>query len=226
MKDYCNALARNVQRELLQLWRQPRHLVYVILFFITVVVFFPLSIPPEAAFLPEVAPALIWMALLLALLRSAEGLLKQEHQEGVIDQWIIGNHSLITILQSKLLVNWLMMTLPLIMLCPLLLLLYHYDIYRLMLLMSVIFIGSPALLSFCALGASFGLGLQQRGIMMTLIVFPLVIPILILGSGFPAAVMAGQPPLALLALLLACSIVSVAFLPFAMAAIIKIDACK
>ena len=222
MKEFLYRSGRNLQREFLQVCRQPKHLLYVILFFISVVIFFPLSIPPNASLLPEVAPALIWMALLLAMLRAAEGLLIQEYQNGVIDQWLIGNHSLINILQAKLLVNWLMMVLPLIILCPVLLLFYHYDAYSLLLLVTAIITGSPAVLSFCALAASFGTGFKQRGLMMALIVFPLVIPILILGSGLPSAVSAGQPPLALLALLLACSISAVAFLPFAMAAIIRI----
>ncbi|MCC5957616.1 MAG: heme exporter protein CcmB, partial [Natronohydrobacter sp.] len=169
----------------------------------------------------NVAPALLWMALLLAMLRSSENFLQGEYSDGVLEQWLISQQPLVMIVQVKLLVHWLLSVVPLIMLSPLLLLFYHYALDQLYFLILAILFGSPALLCLCALAATFGVGLQQRGVMMALIVFPLVIPVMILGSGLPEAVRSGQEASALLALILAMSVLAASLLPFAMAAIIR-----
>ena len=226
MRYYFLILLSHTRQELLCTWRQPSNILFILLFYIAVVVFFPLSFPPDAALLTQTAPALMWIALLLTMLRAAEGMFYTEYQEGIIDQWILGNIPIKAIIQAKLLGHWLILVLPVLALSPLVMLLYHYDSYQLLLLLSAMVIGSPAVLALCALAATFSVGTVQRGALMALIVFPLAIPVLIFGAGLPEAVLAGQAPLGLLALLLAISLTSISFIPYAIEAIICMDSVR
>lgn len=226
MCHYLLIFRNHIKQEFLCSWRQPSNIMFILLFYVAVVVFFPLSFPPNAKLLSQVAPALIWIALLLTMLRAAEGMFNCEYQEGIIEQWILGNYPIKAIIQAKFLVHWLLLILPVLALSPAVLLLYHYDKYQLFLLISAIIVGSPTVLALCALAAIFSVGLTQRGALMALIVFPLAVPVLVFGAGLPAAVIGGQAALALLALLLAFSMLAVAFIPFAIEAIICMDSIK
>lgn len=203
--------------------RQPRLMINAMLFFIMVIVFFPLTLTPNNLILRQVIPGLIWMTVLLAMLLAADRLFQEDYDDGVIEQWLISGYSLRLIVTAKILIHWLLTLIPLLVLCPFLALLFNFSWYELGVLSLSLLAGTPAILFLCGLAAAFSTGIQQKGILMALILLPLTIPVMIFGSGALLAAMQGNTVSGYLAILSAFSLVAASFLPFAIAAIIRIS---
>lgn len=214
--------ARQFRREMLVHMRQPRLLMNASLFFMMIIVFFPLTLPANSSILKQIAPGLVWMAVLLASLLASERLFQQDHDDGLIEQWLVSGYALNVIVSAKMLAHWLLTIVPLLIFCPLFALLFAFTWHELLILWAVLILGTPAILSLCALAAAFGTGMQQKGILMALILLPLTIPVMIFGSGTVTAAMQGLPVSGYLAILAAMSIFAGCFLPFAIAAVIRI----
>jgi heme exporter protein B len=210
------------KRELLIQVRQVRFLVNSCLFFLIFLFMFPLTIKPEVVLLRSIAPGLVWMGVLLSLLLSAERLFQQDYEHGVIEQWIVSGHSLPLLIAAKVIAHWLFTLLPLLFLCPVVGLVYSLNIWETSVLALTLICGSPALLFLCALAAAFGVGVTQKGLLMSLILLPLTLPILIFGSGTLNIAMQGLPINGYLALLLAISVFASGFLPYAIAGVIRL----
>ena len=214
---------QQVKRESLLHVRQIRLIVNSSLFFLMVIVFFPLTMPPEALLLRTIAPGVVWMALLLAMLLSAERLFQQDYDDGVVEQWLVSGYPLSLLITAKILMHWLLTLLPMLFFCPLLAFLFALSAYETAIMMLSLICGSPAILFLCALAAAFSTGLKQKSVLMALILLPLTTPVMIFGSGAIIAAMQGLPAVGYLALLLAISLLALAFLPFAMAGVMRIS---
>lgn len=223
MMSLLTVFRRQFRRETLIHLRQPRLLFQAALFFLMVAVFFPLTMPPDVTLLRTVAPGLVWIAMLLAMLLASVGFFQQDYEDGVVEQWLISGYPLSVIVGAKVLVHWLLNLIPMLIFCPLLALLFNLTAYETTILLFSLIVGTPAILFLCALAAAFSAGMQQKGVLMALILLPLTIPVMVFGSGSLTAVMHGLPVLGYLALLLALSILAVGFLPFAIAAVIRIS---
>ncbi len=210
------------KRELLIQMRQLRFLINSCLFFLMILFIFPLTIKPDPLLMSTIAPGVIWMALLLSLLLSSERLFQQDYEHGVIEQWIASGHALSLIIGAKTLAHWLFSIVPVLVLCPVAALVFSFTPWELWVLIISLLCGTPALLFLCALAASFGIGTSQKGALMALILFPLTLPILIFGSGTLNNAMQGLPISANCALLLAFSLIAMAFLPLAIAGVLRI----
>jgi heme exporter protein B len=184
---------------------------------------FPLTLKPEIALLRTVVPGLVWMAILLSLLLSAERLFQQDYEHGVIEQWLVSGQPLALLVVAKVIAHWLLNLLPLLVLCPLVALLFSLSAWETWVLALTIICGTPALLFLCALVAAFGVGINQKGVLMALILLPLTLPLLIFGSGTLNIAMQGLPINAYLALLTAMSIIATGFLPYAIAGVMRIS---
>ncbi|KTD51772.1 heme exporter protein CcmB [Legionella quinlivanii] len=219
MRLFINQL----KRELLIYSRQPRGLLNTSLFFFMIVIFFPLTIPPVKEIVRQVAPGLIWTAMLLSLLLASERIFQQDYEDGIIEQWLISGFSLNLIIVAKLCVHWLFSIIPMLIFCPLLAFLFNFSFQEAALLAASLILGTPAILALCVLAAAFSTRLQQKGIFMALILLPLVIPVMIFGSGACLAALEGSSASAYLAILAALSLVAVSFLPFAISTVIRIS---
>ena len=208
-------------REFLLIKRQLRVIVNASLFFIMVMVFFPLTLPADPNLLRMVLPGLVWTALLFALFLSAERLFQQEEEEGLLEQWLVLKTPLIDFVRAKLLIHWGMNIGPILIFCPILAILFQLNVFETFVLGLSILFGTPAILGVCALAAAFCTGLQQKGIFMALILLPLTLPVMIFGGGALTACLQGLPVSGYLALLLALSIIAFLCLPFAIAAILR-----
>lgn len=215
--------SKQCQREFLLHVRQPSLLLHSALFFLMVTVFFPLTMPTEIAVSPPVAAGLVWIALLLSMLLTSVNLFQQDYEEGIIEQWLVSSYPLSLLIAAKLLVHWLINLLPLLVFCPLLALLFNLTGQALWILMLSLLLGTPAILFLCGLAAAFSAGMQQKGVLMALILLPLTIPVMVFGSASLTVAMQGLAVKAHLALLLAFSLLAAAFLPFATAAVIRIS---
>lgn len=214
---------RLFQRELLIQIRQIRFLVNFCLFFLMLLFIFPLTLKPDLVLMRAIAPGLIWMAILLSMLLSAERLFQQDYEQGVIEQWLVSGLSLNLILSAKVIAHWFFNVLPVLALCPLIAILFSFSPWETWILILSLLCGTPALIFLCALAAAFGVGVNQRGALMALILLPLTLPLLIFGSGVLNIAMQGLPIKGYLALLLAMSVIAVGFLPYAIAGVVRIS---
>lgn len=211
------------RRELLVQIRQIRFLVNSCLFFLIFLFMFPLTLKPEIAVLRMIVPGLVWMAILLSVLLSAERLFQPDYEHGVLEQWLVSGYSIPLLVSAKVVAHWLFNLLPLLCLCPLIAEIFALSAWEAWVLAMTIVCGTPALLFLCALVAAFGVGINQKGVLLALILLPLTLPLLIFGSGTLTVAMQGLPISAYLALLLAMSVVAAGFLPYAIAAVLRIS---
>jgi len=214
---------KQFKREMLIQVRQIRYLINSTLFFLMLLFIFPLTLKPELALMRTIAPGLVWIAILLSLLLSAERLFQQDYDQGVTEQWLISGESLNILVGAKIFAHWFFNLLPLLLLCPVIALLFSLSLGEMWVLMLSLMCGTPALIFLCALAAAFEVGINQRGALMALILIPLTLPLLIFGSGTLQVAMQGLPINGYLALLLAMSILAMGLLPFAIAAVIRIS---
>lgn len=211
------------QREMVLHWRQPRYVVQACLFFILLTVFFPLTLRPEPEVLRMVAPGIVWVGMLFALLLSAERLFHQDYEEGVLEQWLVSGYPLPVLITGKVIAHWLVNCGVVLLFCPLLGILFYLTGYEIAVLCLSLLCGTPAIVFLCALAAVCSAGIQQRGVLMALILLPLTIPVMIFGSGAVTAAMQGLPVTGYWSLLLALSLVAFGLLPFAIAGVARIS---
>lgn len=220
--NLATLFAKQGQRELLLHLRQPKLLLQSSLFFLMVTVFFPLTMPSETTVLRSIAPGLVWIAMLLSMLLTSANLFQQDYEEGIVEQWLVSGYPLSLIIAAKLLLHWLINLLPMLIFCPLLALLFNLNWQEMWVLMLSLIAGTPAILFLCGLAAAFSTSMQQKGVLMALVLLPLAIPVMVFGSGCLTAMMMGLPVGGYLAILGAISILAAGFLPFAIAAVFRI----
>ena len=213
---------RQVSREMLLQLRQWRLIINSCLFFLMIMVFFPLTMTPDVHLLRTIAPGLVWIAVLLALFLSAERLFQQDYDDGVIEQWLVSGYPISVLVSAKIVIHWFLNLLPVLIFCPFLALLFGLSVHEMLIMMLSLICGTPSIIFLCALAAAFATGLQQKGILMALILLPLTIPVMVFGSATLTAAMQGIPVNGYLALLLAMSVVATGLLPFAVAGVLRI----
>lgn len=218
---YFHALSRQCQRECLMYWRSPRTILYAFLFFVMVLVFFPLTIPPEQHIVSTLLPGLLWIALLLAFLFAAERLFMEDYQDGVIEQWLVSGQPLSIYVFAKIAVHWLLCIVPLFISLPIIAALYHMSWNQCWVTAASILTGTPALWFLCALASALSSHAQQKGVLVALILLPLALPIMIFGAGAMTAWNELSQVQGALALLAACSLMAVTFLPTAICAVLR-----
>lgn len=212
-----------IHREILLSGRQLKLIVQACLFFLMILFFFPLTMPAIPQLLRQVLPGLLWIAALFAMLLTSERLFQQEYEDGIIEQWLVSGMPVSVFVFSKLAVHWLMNMLPMLLCCPMVALLFALSPYELTILCVSLVCGTPALLSLCAFAAVLSTSLQQKGILMALLVLPLTIPIMIFGADAMTSAMHHLPVSGQLAFLLSLSLITTALMPLAIAAMIRIS---
>ena len=215
-------LWRQMYREWLLHLRQPQLILNSSLFYLMISIFLPLTLPLDQDLLRIASGGLIWVAMLLAMLLATLLFFQQDYDDGIIEQWLLAGYPLHRIIAVKIYMQWLLNIIPMLFFCPLLALLFSFKVYEMLILMLGLIIGSPTIFFLCALAAAFSTGLTQKGVLMALIILPLAIPSMIFGSSLLMTAMQGFPISEYLAILLAISLLAVAFLPMAIAAVIRI----
>jgi len=219
---YVALFFSQLSREILLHRRQPRLLLNSCLFFLMIVTFFPLTMSPDRALLHTMAPGIIWIALLLAFFLSSEWLFQQDYDDGVIEQWMTSGYPLSLLVSAKISTHWVATIVPFLFFSPFMAILFKLSAHETLFLMISLLCGTPALLGICALAAAFGTGLQQKGMLMALILLPLTIPVMMFGSGMLDAAMSGLPLNGYIALLLAMSVAAFGLLPFTIAGVMRV----
>ncbi|MGC9459448.1 heme exporter protein CcmB, partial [Vibrio genomosp. F10] len=168
-----------VRRELLIAFRRQADIFNPLWFFIIVITLFPLSIGPEPNLLARIAAGIVWVAALLSALLSLERLFRDDFQDGALEQMMLMPIPLPVVVISKVFAHWVLTGLPLIIISPLLLILLSLDYETWKAVVLTLIIGTPALSFIGAIGVALTVGLQKGGVLLSLLILPLYIPILI-----------------------------------------------
>ena len=211
-----------IHRDLRLAMRRRADIVSALFFFILVVSLFPLGVGPEPDLLRKLAPGVLWVAALLSTMLSLPRLFADDHRDGTLEQLALAPQPLALIVLGKVLAHWLVSGLPLALLAPLLGLQFNLSGDALWMLSLSLLIGTPALSGIGAIGAALTLGLRGGGVLLSLLVLPLYIPVLIFGAGAVEATVSGLGGDGHLSLLAAMTTAAIGFAPWASAAALKI----
>lgn len=212
-----------VMREARLLCRRPAELANPLVFFAIVIALFPLAVGPQTQLLQSLSPGLVWVAALLAVLLSLDGLFRSDFEDGSLEQWVLSSHPLPLLVLAKVSAHWLFSGLALVLLSPLLALMLGLPGRCLPVLLVSLLLGTPILSLLGAIGAALTVGLKRGGLLLALLILPLYIPVLILGSGALQASLQGLPVAGHLLWLASLTALTVTLTPFAIAAGLSIS---
>ena len=201
-KAECFALLRSKQR-----------VVNALLFFVMVVVLFPLGIDPSADFLSPAAGGIIWCAAALSVVISVESMFKENYGDGVLTQLILSGLSLPWLMLIKVSVYWVTLVLPLLILTPIFSQMLFLPTDSLWVLLVTLLFGTPGLFLIGSIGAALTVSLKQGAMLMVLLILPFYFPIIIFSSAAIKAAQLGLPYGGLLALIAAISLLSLVVSP-------------
>jgi len=212
-----------VMRDLMLAMRHRSDVLTTVFFFIIVVSLFPLGVGPDAALLKEMAAGVVWVAALLASMLSLTRLFADDYNDGTLEQLMMVPQPLSLIVLGKVLAHWIISGLPLVLMSPLLGLQFGLAGDELIMLMVTLLIGTPVLSLLGAIGAALTLGLRGGGVLVSLLVLPLYIPVLIFGAGAVTASAAGMGADGHLSLMGAILLLALVLAPWASAAALRIS---
>ena len=210
-------------RDLTLAMRRRADVLTSLFFFIIVVSLFPLGVSPEMAVLRGIAPGVIWVAALLATMLSLGRMFADDHHDGSLEQVLLLPHPLSMLVLGKVLAHWLVSGLPLVLLSPLLGMQLGLDGDAIVLLMVTLLLGTPVLSLIGATGAALTLGVRGGGVLVSLLVLPLYIPVLIFGTGAVDAGISDMSYEGHLSLLGAFLVMALLTTPLATAAALRIS---
>ncbi|CAH0525226.1 heme exporter protein CcmB [Vibrio hippocampi] len=212
-----------IQRELLIAYRRQADVFNPLWFFIIVITLFPLSIGPEPNLLARISAGIVWVAALLSALLSLERLFRDDYQDGALEQMMLMPIPLQLVVIAKVIAHWLLTGLPLIIISPLLAILLSLDFATWSAVVLTLLVGTPTLSFLGAIGVALTVGLSKGGVLLSLLVLPLYIPILIFATSAIDAASLGVAYNGQLAILGAMLAGAATLTPFAIAASLRVS---
>lgn len=212
-----------VYRDLLLALRRRGDVAVALLFFVIVASLFPLGIGAEPNLLRSIAPGVIWVAALLSSMLSLGRLFAADYDDGTLEQMLLGAAPLGVVAAAKAFAHWLVAGLPLVAIAPLIALQYDLGAGLWGILALSLLVGTPVLSLLGAVGAALTLGLRGGGVLLSLLVLPLYVPVLIMGAGAVEMAAAGLGGGGQLLVLGAMLVLAAAFAPWAIAAALRIS---
>jgi heme exporter protein B len=211
-----------IKRDLLLAVRQGGGLGPALGFILAVLVMVPLSVGPDQALLQRLAPGIMWLTLLLAVLLTADRIFNQDLDDGSLEVMTMQRLPLEGVTFAKAIAHWLSVCLPLAILAPFLGFLLNLDVSVLGLLLVSMVAGSLALSMLAAIGGAVTSGLRRGGLLITLLVLPLYVPVMIFGISVTASMMGPGRSLPSLLVLLAITLAAAVISPWASAAALRV----
>jgi heme exporter protein B len=210
-----------VRRDLRLALRQGGDAAMVAGFFILTIILFPFGVGPEATLLARIGSGIVWVVALLAALLSLDRLFVADYEDGSLEDLALAPLPLELVVLAKVLAHWLVTGLPLVVLAPILGLLLGIDPAGYGALVAGMVLGTPSLSLIGAVGAALALGARRGGVLLSLLVLPLYIPILILGAGAVEGAISGLGARPHLLLLGAIAAAALPLAPLAAAASVR-----
>ena len=212
-----------IKRELQIAMRKQAEILNPLWFFLIVITVFPLVIGPDPELLSRIAPGVAWVAALLSALLSFERLFRDDYIDGSLEQLMLTSQPLVLTALAKVLAHWLLTGLPLILLSPIAALLLSLEIPIWWALVLTLLLGTPVLSCLGAIGVALTVGLRKGGVLLSLLVVPLFIPVLIFSASVLDAAGLNLPYNGQLAILGAILAGVMTLSPFAIAAALRIS---
>ena len=212
-----------IRRDLVLAMRRRADVLTTLVFFVMVVSLFPLGVGPELDMLRKMAPGVVWVAALLASMLSLGRLFSADYRDGTLEQILLAPQPLSLLVLGKILAHWMVSGLPLVLMAPVLGLQFDMSAQALWVLIAALLLGTPILSMIGAVGAALTLGLRGGGVLVSLLVLPLCIPVLIFGAGAVEAVSSGMSVVSHLSLLGAMLLLALVFTPWVTAQALRIS---
>ena len=218
-----NAFGAVIKRDLLLAYRFRAELINPLAFFVMVITLFPLALGAEIALLKRIAPAIIWVAALLASLMSIESLFRADYDDGSLELMVMTPHPLSILVLAKVMGHWLTSSVPLLFIAPLMGMMLHMDADIIGVLMLTLLLGTPVLSLIGGIAVALTLGLRKGGALLAILVLPLYVPILIFASSAIDAAMTGFPVSGHLSMMCAILFLALTLTPLPTAAALKMS---
>ena len=211
-----------LKRDLLLSYRRLGEAASPLMFFLLVSILIPLGVSPDPGRLAELAPGMMWVMALLATLLSTEGLFATDHQDGSLEQMLIAPQLLALPVLGKVTAHWLVTGLPLTMVSPLIGLMLSLPPVAMVPMMASLAVGTACLSLIGAVGAALTVSLRKGGLLLSILVIPLYIPVIIFGSAAVQTAVDGFNWLGPLAILAAMLCAAIALCPLAIAGALRL----
>lgn len=212
-----------LKREISLGLRQKGEVLTPLVFFVVIASLFPLGVGAETNLLLRMAPGVLWVSALLAAMLSLQRMFATDHADGSLEQMVLSSTPLGLLVLAKALAHFVLSGLPLVLVAPVLGLQFGLDGRALGILMLSLLLGTPTLSLIGSIGAALTLGVRGAGVLLSLLILPLYIPVLIFGAGAVEADAAGLGIGGHLSLLAALLVLSLFFSPLATAAALRIS---
>jgi heme exporter protein B len=210
-----------IRRDLRLALRQGSDSVMVVTFFVLTVVLFPFGIGPEANILERTSAGVLWVTALLASMLSLDRLFQADYEDGSLELLALTPTALELMVLGKVTAHWLTTGLPLMVAAPVLAVLLHMNADGFVTLLLTMLLGTPTLSLIGAMGAALVLGARRGGVLLSLLVLPLYVPVLIFGVGAIDAAVQGLPSQSHLLILGGQLLAALALTPWAAAAALR-----
>lgn len=211
-----------LRRDLMLALRRKSDLAQVIFFFAVVVTLVPLGVGAETNTLRAIAPGVVWVAALLAALLSLPRMFAADFADGTLEQMLVAAEPLPVIVFAKVIAHWLVTGVPMTIFAALFGVMFDLSLDVTLVLVTSLAVGTPILSFIGAIGAALTLGLRAGGVLTSLLVLPLYIPVLIFGSGAASAVAVSMSPTAHFLIVGGLTLATAALSPMAVSAALRI----
>lgn len=171
-----------IRRDLILAFRRRAEVANPVFFFILVVTLFPLGVGAQPKLLQAMAPGVIWVSALLAVMLSLDSLFRSDFDDGSLEQMLLSPHPLTILVFAKIIAHWLVTGLPLLVIAPLLAIFLGLPEQALGTLLITLVLATPVLSLIGSIGVSLTVGLRRGGMILSLLVLPLYVPVLIFAS--------------------------------------------
>ncbi|HYP67321.1 MAG TPA: heme exporter protein CcmB [Thiobacillaceae bacterium] len=211
-----------LKRDLLVAMRRRGDLAATLFFFVMVASLFPMGVGPEPQMLRIMAPGIVWVAALLASTLSLNRLFASDYADGTLEQMLLSPEPLSLLVIGKMLAHWLISGLPLVLISPLIALQFDQPVESYGAMLLALLLGTPLLSLIGGIGAALTLGIRGSGVLTTLLVLPLYVPVLIFGSSAISTSASGMDISGQLSVLAALLLLGLAATPWAISTALRI----
>lgn len=212
-----------LRRDLVIAFRRRSEMVNPLLFFVLVTSLFPLGVGSQPKLLALMAPGVVWVAALLAALLSLDTIFRSDFEDGTLEQLLLSAQPVSILVIAKVLAHWLITGLPLLLMAPVLATFLGLPSQAVGTLVASLLFGTPALSLIGAIGVALTVGLRKGGMILSLLVLPLYVPILIFGAGAAGNAAMGIDAIAQMYIMAAFLVFSLTLSPIATAAALRVS---
>jgi len=212
-----------LKRDLRLAMRRRAEIANPLLFFVMVIVLFPLGVGAEPNLLERMSAGVVWVAALLAALLTLDSIVRSDFEDGTLEQLLLSAQPLSVMVLAKVVAHWLVTGLPLLLVAPLLAMLLGMKSEAMGTLMLSLLLGTPVLSLIGAIGVALTVGLRRAGVILSLLVLPLYVPVLIFGAAAVDAAASGLPVAGQLYILAAFLAMALSLAPVAAASALRIS---